>query len=173
MSRLALAIDQIKLTRLYTLTILDTIPDSDWFRMPAEGVTHVGWQAGHLAVSHFFLLMSRIRGDRPGDVELFPKDRPKERYVELFGRLTVPSPDPSLYPPPAEIKSVLARIHTQALSELPSLSDTALDEQTCNPKPHPIITTRLSALLWCAQHEMIHAGQIGLLRRLLGSAHRW
>ena len=36
------------------------------------------------------------------------------------------------------------------------------------PYPHQFATTKLRALLWCAQHEMLHAGQIGMLRRYLG-----
>ena len=30
-----------------------------------------------------------------------------------------------------------------------------------------------ASLLWCAHHEMVHAGQIGLLRRYLGFAPVW
>jgi hypothetical protein len=37
-------------------------------------------------------------------------------------------------------------------------------------RPHPLVRTKLWALLWCAQHEAVHAGQIGLLRRQLGHA---
>ena len=37
----------------------------------------------------------------------------------------------------------------------------------------PFATTKLKALLWCAQHEMSHAGQIGLLRRHLGFPPMW
>jgi uncharacterized damage-inducible protein DinB len=40
-------------------------------------------------------------------------------------------------------------------------------------KPHPLVKTNLWALLWCAQHEAVHAGQIELLRRQLGYAPVW
>ncbi len=36
-----------------------------------------------------------------------------------------------------------------------------------------VATTKLRALLWCAHHEMLHAGQIGLLRRHLGYSPMW
>jgi hypothetical protein len=39
--------------------------------------------------------------------------------------------------------------------------------------PHPFSTTKLRALLWCAHHEMLDAGQIGLLRRHLGYPPMW
>jgi uncharacterized damage-inducible protein DinB len=41
------------------------------------------------------------------------------------------------------------------------------------PHPHPFATTKLKALLWCAHHEMLHAGQIGLLRHHLGYPPMW
>jgi len=57
------------------------------------------------------------------------------------------------------------------LRELPTLSDAELDQPV--PHPHRFAKTKLLALLWCAHHEMLHAGQIGLLRRLLGHAPLW
>jgi hypothetical protein len=54
---------------------------------------------------------------------------------------------------------------------LPGLAEAELDQTV--PHPHPFATTKLLALLWCAHHEMLHAGQIGLLRRLLGYPPIW
>jgi uncharacterized damage-inducible protein DinB len=34
--------------------------------------------------------------------------------------------------------------------------------------PWAVQATKLGCLLFCSHHEMIHAGQLGLLRRLLG-----
>jgi uncharacterized damage-inducible protein DinB len=33
---------------------------------------------------------------------------------------------------------------------------------------HDFAKTKLQALFWCAHHEMLHTGQIGLLRSELG-----
>ena len=35
-------------------------------------------------------------------------------------------------------------------------------------EPYALFPTKLGGLYFCAAHEMMHAGQIGLLRRLLG-----
>jgi hypothetical protein len=35
-------------------------------------------------------------------------------------------------------------------------------------EPHPRFATKLEAIEFCSQHELLHAGQIALLRRLLG-----
>jgi hypothetical protein len=36
------------------------------------------------------------------------------------------------------------------------------------PEPYVVFPNKLGSLYFCASHEMLHAGQIGLLRRLLG-----
>jgi hypothetical protein len=33
--------------------------------------------------------------------------------------------------------------------------------------------TKLECLHWCSHHEAVHAGQIGLIRRLLGYPPIW
>jgi uncharacterized damage-inducible protein DinB len=62
-------------------------------------------------------------------------------------------------------------VHEQVLRELPALAEAELDQPV--PHPHKFANTKLLALLWCAHHEMMHAGQIGLLRRQLGNPPMW
>jgi hypothetical protein len=159
MSRLQLAIEQIVLARTYTIELLDQTPAADWFRLPAGGVTHVAWQVGHLAFAEYRLALWRIRDERPGDAALFPPE-----FKRLFGADSVPQAD-SEYPP-AELRAVLDRVHQQVLRESAGLVEAELDQPV--PHPQPFAKTKLQALLWCARHEMLHAGQIGLLRRHLG-----
>ncbi len=169
MTRLDQALSQLQLARSYSLELLKDIPEKDWFWMPAAGVTHVAWQAGHLATAQYNLTLARIRGNRPEDRDLFPMDN----FVELFGRSSQPMEDMGQYPRPAVLLATLERISAQVAHELPALTEEQLDQPTELAKPHRIVTTKLSSLLWCAQHEFTHAGQIGLLRRLLGASPRW
>ena len=166
MSSLKLAIEQITFARNYTSKLLDTIDHSLWFRQPAEGVSHVAWQVGHLAMGQYRLALERLRGQQPGDERLI-----SELFLRQFGRDSVPDPDPARNPSPAEIRHVFDQVHRQVLHELASASEEDLHEAPL--KPHPLFTTKLGGLFWCAQHEMVHAGQIGLLRRLLGSKPLW
>jgi DinB family protein len=159
MSRLQLAIEQIVFARTYTFELLDQTPTAEWFRLPAGGVSHVAWQVGHIASAEYRLALWRIRGERPDDAALFPPE-----FKRLFGADSVPQAD-SEYPP-AELRAVLDRVHQQVLRELSGLDEAEMDQPV--PHPHPFATTKLRALLWCAHHEMLHAGQIGLLRRHLG-----
>jgi hypothetical protein len=166
MSRLQLAIEQIAFARRYTLNLLDQTPPDDWFRRPPGFVTHVAWQVGHLAMAEYRLALERIRGPRPEDEALISAE-----FLRTFARLSVPEADAAQYPAPAAIRGVLDRVHAQTLRELPHLAEEDLDSPVL--KPHAYAKTKLWSLLWCAQHEAVHAGQIGLLRRLLGYPPLW
>lgn len=167
MDLLAVALEQLQRGRSYTLGLLDDVPASEWFRMPAEGVTHIGWQVGHLAFAEYVLCLRRIRGERAEDHTLIPTE-----YLTLFGRESRPVPGAEAYPAPDKLREVLDRVHAQLLRELPQLSP---DEWQQPPEfqPHRIAQTKLELIQWCARHELIHAGQIALLRRLLGHAPQW
>lgn len=169
MTRLEQALVQLNLARTYTLSLLEDIPEKDWFWMPEAGVTHIAWQVGHLASAQYHLALARIRGKQPGDDQLFPTPH----YVELFGRSSTPLADPGKYPTPAELLACLEKITAQTRTVLPTLTDEQLDQPTEAGQPHRIVTTKLSSLLWCSHHEFLHAGQIGLLRRMLGAAPKW
>ena len=160
-STLKNAISRIDFARRYALDLIKDVPDSEWFRQPHEGVTHLAWQIAHLAVAEFALAIGRLREETPADQELLPL-----AFRTQFGKGSFPDPHPQNNPTPAEIRRIAAAVHGQILSELPNYSPDSLDATTL--KPHPLFTTKIGALLWCSDHELIHCGQIALLRRLLG-----
>ncbi len=166
MSRLTLAIEQLEFARKYSLRLLDHVKEEDWFRQPPGGVTHIGWQVGHLAMAEYRMCIYRIRGQRPEDEALISQE-----FIKLFGKNSLPDPDAKKYPSQKDIRAVLERVHKQTILELPKLTEQDLDSPIT--KPHSLVQTKLWALLWCAQHEAVHAGQIGLLRRQLGYPPIW
>jgi hypothetical protein len=163
---LSLAIERIQFSRSYTKRLLEDVPDADWFRMPAEGVTHIAWQVGHLAMAQFALCIARLRPETAADERLIAAE-----FRRHFGKGSVPDPQPENNPTPAEIRAVLDRVHTQTMAELPTYSSAELAAPAL--KPHPLFTRKIESLFWCAAHELTHAGQIGLLRRLLGKEPKW
>jgi hypothetical protein len=165
MARLDGTLDRIRFARRYTLWHLDSVPEADWFRMPTEGVTHIAYQAGHIAHAQYRLCLARARGERLSDAVIIPPT-----YRELFGR-NPPSPDPAVYPTPAEIRGTMDRVYAQVLLELPTFASLDLDDVI--PPEHKYCKTRGEFLDWCPAHEMIHTGQIALLRRLLGHKPLW
>ncbi len=61
MSRLSLAIEQLEFARKYSLRFLDHVKEEDWFHQPPGGVSHIGWQVGHLAIAE----LSHVFGSNP------------------------------------------------------------------------------------------------------------
>jgi hypothetical protein len=160
-TRLEVVCRQIEFARSYTLSLLEDIDQSDWFRQPAQGVTHVAWQVGHLAMAQYGLGLFRMRGRRAEDAQLM-----SGQFRKKFSKGSTPDPDPANQPAPAEIRDVFQRVHQQVMTELPHYCDRQLDEPV--EEPYALYANKLGSLYFCAAHEMMHAGQIGLLRRLLG-----
>ncbi|HAN99589.1 MAG TPA: DinB family protein [Planctomycetaceae bacterium] len=152
---------QIEAARAYTLTLLDGLEPEDWFRIPPGCVSHVAWQVGHLAMAQYGLALFRQRGRLPVDLELMPGS-----FRKTFSKGTTPNADPSAYPSVDEIRQIFDRVHRQVLDELPTFDRIALTEKV--DPPHFAFDDRFGALVFASHHEMLHAGQIGLLRRLLG-----
>src|SRR5436305_14973817 len=117
MSRIRAALDGIVFAREYTLSLLDSVPPVDWFRMPSAGVSHVGWQVGHLASAQYRLCLLRTRGARPEDAEFMP-----EGLIKAYGATSVTDPDPAAYPPPAAVREVFARVYRPVSAEGPPFS---------------------------------------------------
>jgi uncharacterized damage-inducible protein DinB len=161
MTMLELAQKQIVFARDYTLSLLADIQDDEWFAMPPGAPTHLAWQIGHLAMAEYGLCLFRQRGRQEIDTELMTS-----KFRKQFSRGTTPDADPSGYPSIAEIRATFERVHQQALAELPTFTPESLAVEI--DMPYAATNTRLGALLFCSHHEMLHAGQIGLLRRLLG-----
>ena len=159
--------DSLIFARQYTIAILDTIPRSDWFVMPAGCPSHIAWQVGHLAFAEAGLIIGRVCG-RLADVE---RVRPAA-FVQLFGRTSSPEPDPAKNPSASELRAVLDRVHEATLAALREVPDCELDTIAAGP-PHRLCRTKLEFLHWTGDHEMLHAGQIGLIRRMLGAAPVW
>jgi hypothetical protein len=158
---LQLALQQIEFARKYTLSIVHEIDEAVWFTMPSGRPTHVAWQVGHLAMAEYGLCLFRMRGRQEVDLELMSSG-----FRKLFSRGTIPEADASKYPPAAEIRATLDRVHAQVLKESPDLTDAQLAEPV--EMPYAVHANKLGCLLFCSHHEMLHAGQLGLLRRLLG-----
>jgi len=158
---LQLALQQIEFARAYMLGILAEIDEAEWFTLPTGCPTHVAWQVGHLAMAEYGLCLFRQRGRQPADLELMTSS-----FRKQFSRGSIPEADANTYPSPAEIRATLDRVHAQVLKEAAGFTAEQLKEPV--EPPFAVEPTKLGCLLFCSHHEMLHAGQLGLLRRLLG-----
>lgn len=155
------AVDRFTMAHRRVKDFTDDLTPDEWFWHPAEYVTHIAWQVGHLAVSDYNLCLRRLRGRTKEDEALIPN-----AFIEHFKLGSQPVAGSVNYPAIAEIKRVFDAVHTQALKELAALSDEELDVPV--DPPHPIFKTKLGAVDYASGHDLVHNGQIGLLRRLMG-----
>ena len=116
MTMLEAAVGQIKFAREYCLELLDHTPDEVWFDMPAGLPTHIAWQVGHLTVSQYGLLMFRIRGRSPDDLDLIPS-----RFRKAYSRSSKPSPDISRQPTASELRERMGIVYERSLKELKTM----------------------------------------------------
>ena len=158
--KLQMAIDQIAAARAYTLTLLEDIDHDHWFHQADPTPTHIAWQVGHLAMAQYGLLLFRQRGRSMDDSSLMSSS-----FRKKFSRGTTVSRDPEFYPPVTDILNVFHAIYDQSMSELVEYPLDQLNDPVDDP--YAAYPTKLGCLLFCVHHEMLHAGQIGLLRRLL------
>jgi uncharacterized damage-inducible protein DinB len=157
------ALDRLKLahSRIHDFTA-DLSPE-EWFWHPAEFITHAAWQVGHLAVSDYNLCLRRVRGRTQEDESLI-----SDAFIEHFKLGSQPVAGAENYPPLAEIQRVFAAVHAQAIKELSAMTDEELNVPV--EQPHPVFKTKLGSVEYASSHDMVHNGQIGLLRRLMGKA---
>jgi hypothetical protein len=164
--KLQMAIDQIVAARAYTLTLLEDIDHDHWFHQANQvdqaspTPTHVAWQIGHLAMAQYGLLLFRQRGRSLDDSSLMSSS-----FRKKFSRGTTVSSDPEFYPSVDYILNVFHAIYDQSVSELAEYPLDQLNDPVDDP--YAAYPPKLGCLLFSVHHEMLHAGQIGLLRRLL------
>lgn len=159
-NRLVIAQRAIESARAYTLTLLEDLNDNDFFWTPPQLDTHIAWQVGHLAYAQYGLALFRIRGRLREDAELM-----STRFRKQFAKGSTPVDRESTLEL-AEIKASFEAIYQQTIKEFSSINEDALDDPV--DPPHAAFATKYGGLIFCAHHEMLHAGQIGLLRRLMG-----
>lgn len=160
-TRIDAAVERMKQTREMLKGFLADLQPDEWFWQPHEGVTNIAWQVGHITATQYALCLVRVRGEQVTD-QLLISDEIRTRY----GRGSTPSHDPAANTSPQELVRVLDAVAEHTYSELALMSDAFLDVELKNP--HPRFSTPLGAVEFCPSHELLHIGQVILLRRLMG-----
>ena len=115
-------------------------------------------------MAQYGLTLFRQRGRESIDSELM-----SGKFRKKFMKGTTPTASREDYPTRDEIITVLNAVNEQMLVELPQFdSDAHLNEVI--DEPNAGFGNKFGALMFACDHEMLHAGQIGLLRRLMGKS---
>ena len=161
MGSLQLAIERIQRARVYTNQLLADVEDDLWWIQPEGCPSHIAWQLGHIAMAQYALCLMRVRDAQPGDREIMSR-----AFRKRFSKGSLPKAGAADEPSPAEIRQVFDAVYAQVMREAPSFDEKELEKELA--APHEMFTTKIGALHFAADHEMLHAGQIGMLRRMLG-----
>lgn len=153
--------DQIRRTREWTLKLLADLQGHEWTFQPRTGLQHPLWIAGHLACSQELLLFQRCLKRsvlNPQFLAHFP----------VGGDIKSASEYP--WPDLAAIRGEMDHMQQTTEETVASLTDELLAEPAFagDGSRHPHYDTKLGAISHLARHEAFHAGQLAMLRRLLG-----
>ena len=165
-SRIQAALANATKVRSMFKSYVEDLTPEQWYWQPEPGMNHVAWQVGHIAVSQHALCLKRVRGDSPDDAQALPED-----FYKRFGRGSEPVPGADQNPGPDTLVGALDSVFQMVERELSQKSDAELDQPMS--KPHPMFDTVLGGVEFSPQHEMLHVGQVILLRRLMGIEPKW
>ncbi len=112
-------------------------------------------------MAQYGLTIMRIRGREREDEQLIAKD-----FIRKFKKGSAVSPNAADYPSPNEIRATFDAVHEASMASMAGYEEADLQDSL--PAPTAVYENKLGSLLMCSAHEMVHAGQIGLLRRMLG-----
>lgn len=163
MSLGAVLADQMQWTRDWTHRLIADLAGNDWYFQPAPGLGHALWQCGHMAVSQNVLVFARCLGKSELDDSFaahFPMGGPVKSRLEHD------------YPPVDLVRRVMDEIHMKTLTAVRGMSEARLHEPAYGKEgaPHPHYKDKLGAVTHCFRHEAFHAGQIAIIRRLVGKS---
>lgn len=149
-------------SREWTRKLIADLEGDEWVYQPAPGAQHALWICGHLAVASDLLVTVRCL-HRPAIVA--------PEFARHFGiGSDVPSARDHGYPSPEAVRAEMDRTHATVLAEIRSLTDVQLEAPAggAGGGAHPHYGTVMGAVAHAARHEAFHAGQVALLRRLMG-----
>jgi uncharacterized damage-inducible protein DinB len=139
-------------------TYLQDLSDADLLTRPGPGANHIAWQLGHLINAEEELLKIIPNA---GTVPL------PEGWDKQHGKENAAKDPPVGYRTKAEYLDLYAKVRENTMKVLSSLSDADLDKPTTG-RMAQFAPTWGVLLILIANHPMMHAGQIVVLRRKLG-----
>lgn len=135
--------------------LIDDITEDESLVCGRDDLLHIRWQTGHL-VYHAWLILRSLGG--VGEIS--------DSWVALFRRGCDPAEEDTAYPSMAELKQKFGELRQDTMTRLDELTDNDLD-RALDAKP-VFDTGAMNTVLFLCGHEFYHAGQIAVMRRILG-----
>jgi uncharacterized damage-inducible protein DinB len=142
-------------TRSAVGRLIDDITDEESLFRGKDNLQHIRWQTGHIVYGAYLMLRTL------GQAAPLP-----DGWYDLFHRGCTFTEDTSVYPAMAELRGKLSWYNEQITRRLETLADAELDT-TLDPEPI-FETSAFNTVSFLNAHAFYHAGQIAVIRRLLG-----
>jgi len=160
-------IGAMELARAMTISAGDGLDEKEMMFQPREGLNHALWLLGHVATSENGLVLHACAGKN-----LLP-----EWWMGKFGIKSQPVAEAGFYPTKGEVLEMLGKTHAAAMEYVGGLTEKALGETPINLARFPAtVQAKFGTVAKCLgghiTHEGGHAGQIAMLRRLMGKPPR-
>ncbi|MFH1419132.1 MAG: DinB family protein [Planctomycetota bacterium] len=143
--------------RMATEGLLEDIPEDQYCHQPLEGTNHALWIMGHIAVTDEFFLTELAQPPAAG----------RPAWKELFFMGSTPKPDITDYPPLSELQAYFKDVRAGVIEWFGSQSE----KELLTPLPEKLgafSAYRAALMSTLACHEMLHAGQLTVVRKHLG-----
>jgi hypothetical protein len=137
---------------------LSDLSDADMLVRPVPGANHAAWQLGHLITGEIGLL-----ANVPGGSQL---ELPAG-FAERHGKEAAAAEPPKNFLNKAEYLALFKKVREQTFAKLDKLLDADLDKPNTG-RIAEIAPTIGDLFLLVANHQMMHGGQLVVLRRKLG-----
>ena len=137
---------------------LSDLDDRDLLRRPVPGANHLAWQLGHLIASEHRM----VELVAPGSMPPLP-----EGFLRRHDKQAVACDDPAEFLDKRAYLELWERQRAGTKEVLARLPEAELDR----PGPEPVRSYAPSVgavFLVIGSHPLMHAGQVAVLRRLLG-----
>jgi hypothetical protein len=143
----------------YAHKLTDELPAEKWAVQPAPGMNHAAWVIGHLARTSDFA--ATLIDQQPA---VLP-----ENWTTVFGPVSTPSADASIYPDGKALLDALDSAHQRLAGALQKQDLGILDQPPSVERlKSRFPTLRLFVTHVMLTHEMLHLGQLSAWRRVQG-----
>jgi uncharacterized damage-inducible protein DinB len=144
--------------QMVTSMLINDLSDDEILQRPVPEANHIAWQLGHLiSALHFF-----GEAIKPGSMPALP-----DGFNDQHNKETAKSDDPAKFLKKDEYATLL----DQQRDAMLKLSESLSDEELSAAAPEEMrqyAPTVLDMVGLAAEHEMMHSGQVSVLRRKLG-----
>jgi uncharacterized damage-inducible protein DinB len=144
--------------KMITDMLLGDLSDADLLARPVPSANHVAWQLGHIIVSLNYF------GEtiKPGSMPVLPA-----QFAEQHSKETAASDKPADFLTKQQYVTLLDDQRQAFVDLLATVPVSRFDE--ASPEEMQGYAARISDLVTLvAEHEMMHSGQISVVRRKLG-----